>query len=168
VPKSKEHREKIGRGNKGKKRSPEFCREVSERNKGMTITPEQREKQVKNTRKFFKDNPDVLERITREKTKRKWFYNPETMETAHTKTSPGSDWIEGRPISYLGAPWWTDGVSNRRSFESPGVGWVHGICNDHRKRRFQCTLTGHISSPGALTRYQKTRGIDPSNRVRVE
>lgn len=168
VPKSREHREKIGRGNKGKKRSPEFCKEVSDRNKGLTLTPEQRERQIENTKKFYKDNPDVLERLTREKTERKWFYHPQTLETRHTGTPPGDGWIEGRPVSYLGAPWWTDGVKNRRSFESPGPGWTRGVSNDHRKRKFQCTVTGHVSSPGALTKYQKSRGIDLSNRIQLE
>jgi phage-related minor tail protein len=36
-------------------------------------------------------------------------------------------------------------------------------------RQFQCTITGFISStPQGLTKYQKSRGIDPSNRVRIE
>ena len=32
----------------------------------------------------------------------------------------------------------------------------------------QSTVTGHIASPGALTKYQNARGIDPSNRRRVD
>lgn len=35
------------------------------------------------------------------------------------------------------------------------------------KQRWQCTVTGHISNPGNLTRYQRSRGIDTSNRVRI-
>ena len=35
-------------------------------------------------------------------------------------------------------------------------------------QRWQCTVTGHITSPGALTKYQNARGIDPSNRRRVD
>ena len=167
VRKSKEHREKIGNGNRKKTRSPEFCREVSERNKGLTLTPEQRKKQIQSTKEFFKNNPDVLERLTREKTKRRWFYHPETLETRHAQNFPNPEWVEGRPISYLGAPWWTNGDKNKRSFECPGPEWFRGISNDHRKRKFQCTVTGHISAPGPLTRYQKALGIDPLNRVRI-
>jgi hypothetical protein len=33
--------------------------------------------------------------------------------------------------------------------------------------RFQCTVTGFISTAPALTRYQKARGIDPSNRIKI-
>ena len=39
-----------------------------------------------------------------------------------------------------------------------------------RKRntvKFQCTETGFISIPGSLSNYQRARGIDTSNRVRV-
>ena len=32
-------------------------------------------------------------------------------------------------------------------------------------QKCQCTVTGHISTPGPLSRYQKKRGIDTSNRV---
>jgi hypothetical protein len=34
-------------------------------------------------------------------------------------------------------------------------------------QRWQCTQTGHISNAGALSKYQRARGIDTSNRVRL-
>jgi len=34
--------------------------------------------------------------------------------------------------------------------------------------RFQCTVTGFISTAPALARYQKARGIDASNRIRID
>ena len=33
--------------------------------------------------------------------------------------------------------------------------------------RWQCTVSGKVSTPGPLTNYQKSRGIDPSNRIQV-
>lgn len=36
------------------------------------------------------------------------------------------------------------------------------------QNRFRCTVTGFETTGGALTGYQKARGIDPSLRVRVE
>jgi hypothetical protein len=33
--------------------------------------------------------------------------------------------------------------------------------------RMQCTVTGYISTPGGLSRYQQARGIDTSNRVQL-
>ena len=35
-------------------------------------------------------------------------------------------------------------------------------------QKWQCTATGHVSTPGPLTLYQNKRGIDPSNRVRIK
>jgi hypothetical protein len=32
---------------------------------------------------------------------------------------------------------------------------------------WECTATGHRSNSGALSRYQKARGIDTSNRIRI-
>ncbi len=34
-------------------------------------------------------------------------------------------------------------------------------------QRWRCTVTGHESTPGPLTIYQRSRGIDPSNRIRI-
>ena len=34
-------------------------------------------------------------------------------------------------------------------------------------RKYRCTVTGHVSTAGPLTRYQQARGIDPVNRERV-
>ena len=34
-------------------------------------------------------------------------------------------------------------------------------------QRWQCTVTGYISTPGPLSLYQKKRGIDTSNRIRL-
>ena len=33
---------------------------------------------------------------------------------------------------------------------------------------WECTITKHKSTPGPLTRYQRKRGIDPSNRRRIK
>ena len=35
-------------------------------------------------------------------------------------------------------------------------------------QRWQCTETGHVSTPSGLSAYQKARGIDTSNRIRLE
>jgi hypothetical protein len=168
VPKSQEHKEKIGRGNKGKKRSPKYCEALSERNKGRIKTKEEVEKLSLSLKRKYEENPELRKQKSEQGKRRKWFHNPLTGEVRHCDGNPGDDWDPGRPISYLGAPWWTNGVNNKRSFECPGPEWLRGMSNDPRKRRFQCTVTGHVSSPGALTKFQKSRGIDPSNRVRIE
>ncbi len=35
-------------------------------------------------------------------------------------------------------------------------------------QKWQCTKTGHITNAGALTNYQRKRGIDTSNRIRIQ
>jgi len=35
-------------------------------------------------------------------------------------------------------------------------------------QKWKCLITGKISNVGALTRYQKARGIDISKKIRVE
>jgi hypothetical protein len=35
-------------------------------------------------------------------------------------------------------------------------------------RKYQCTITGYVSTASGLTRYQRKRGIDPSNRIRIQ
>jgi len=168
VPKTQEHKDKIGRGNKGKKRSPEYCEALSVRNKGRVLTLEQKAQQSVSMLQFFQENPEARRKIAEQASQRKWYHNLITGETRHCEQILSSEWKEGRPIDYLGAPWWTNGKENKRSFESPGPDWERGVNNHHSKNRFQCTVTGHISSPGGLTKYQKSRGIDPSNRVRIK
>jgi hypothetical protein len=168
VPKTQEHKDKIGKGNKGKKRTVEQCAAISTRNKGKDLTPDQRQRQTESLRKRYQEDPDLRLRKSEDSKGRKWFHDPLTEETRFCRVAPSLEWKEGRPIDYLGAPWWTNGVVNRRSFISPGPGWERGITNDHRKRKFQCTVTGHISSPGGLTKYQKSKGIDVSNRIQIK
>jgi len=168
VPKTPEHKAKIGKGLKGKRKTKEHCETMSKRHKGKVLSPEVRKRISDGVKRARAENPGISEKMSLLASKRRWFWHPVTMETRHTEESPGPEWREGRPISYLGAPWWTDGVKNKRSFVSPGPEWVRGISNDPRKKKFRCAVTGHISSSGGLTKYQNSRGIDPSNRVLVD
>jgi hypothetical protein len=55
-----------------------------------------------------------------------------------------------------------------------GVG-IHSLTYEQKQKlgektssqRWKCLVTGHISTPGGLTPYQKARGIDTSKRVRI-
>lgn len=58
-----------------------------------------------------------------------------------------SKWRSDNPEEYL---------DNRR----------RGAATQHAQK-WMCTITGHISTPGPLSRYQKARGIDPANRRRI-
>jgi hypothetical protein len=55
-----------------------------------------------------------------------------------------SEWRQNNPTAY---------VENRR----------RGAQTQH-SQRWECTVTGHISTPGPLSCYQKARGIDHTNK----
>ena len=56
----------------------------------------------------------------------------------------------------------------RRNAANPELLVQVGIKSKAAKlKRFQCTVTGKISSDSGLTKYQKNRGIDTSNRVEL-
>ncbi len=59
-------------------------------------------------------------------------------------------------------PRWKDKVT----FESCSKGGKAGAKTQHAQR-WKCLVTGYITTPGPLSRYQKTRGIDTSLRVQV-
>lgn len=60
-----------------------------------------------------------------------------------------------------------------------GVG-IHGMTQEERieasqrgaktqhTQKWQCTVTGYVSSPCGLSSYQKARGIDTSSRIRIK
>jgi hypothetical protein len=69
-------------------------------------------------------------------------------------------------------------IGGAKAYER-GVG-IHGrskeqIIEDGKKgakiaqeQRWQCTITGHVSTPCGLSAYQKKRGIDTLNRIRIK
>jgi hypothetical protein len=63
-------------------------------------------------------------------------------------------------------------IVGKRNVES---GHLKSVCSKGGKtgsrivnsQKWKCLATGHVSNPGALSRYQKARGIDTSLRERV-
>ncbi len=57
-----------------------------------------------------------------------------------------------------------------------GEGWQKGrgpnVWNkgkpSYKRRRVKCTITGHEGTQQSLARWQKNRGIDPSNREFID
>ncbi len=41
-------------------------------------------------------------------------------------------------------------------------------CKNLNSQKWMCLETGYITNPGALTSYQKKRGIDTSKRKRIK
>lgn len=61
-------------------------------------------------------------------------------------------------------------MDKMRTFESCSKGGKNGGRNGGLKtssQRWKCLVTGHVSTPGGLTSYQKSRGIDTSLRVKL-
>jgi hypothetical protein len=52
----------------------------------------------------------------------------------------------------------------KKCWEKPGPRGSHKTL----AMRFQCTVTGYISNPTGLSSYQRARGIDTSNRVKLD
>jgi len=76
---------------------------------------------------------------------------------------PGEGWKPG-----LMEVWWTDGVNDVKTSECPGEGWKRGRPNSRvNTQKWVCTVTGKVSTSGPLTLYQRSVGIDTSNRVKV-
>jgi hypothetical protein len=91
------------------------------------------------------------------------------------KTCPGPNWVRGYVEDNLescranpkGTSWWfnPDTGENKRSLESPGEEWVKMRSQvSTNTQLWQCTVTGHISTPGPLSRWQKSRGIDHTDK----
>ena len=63
--------------------------------------------------------------------------------------------------------------SGKKNYEN-GIG-IASISKEERQKivertnsqKWICLETGHISTPGGLSKYQKAKGIDTSKRVRV-
>lgn len=69
-------------------------------------------------------------------------------------------------------------ISGQKTYKL-GIG-IHGLSKEEKheagkkaakiqhKQKWQCTITGYISTPCGLSSYQRARGIDTSNRVKIE
>jgi hypothetical protein len=85
--------------------------------------------------------------------------------------------VKGRPFTFDSGR----KAQSLRSKESLRRGWEKMVSKDPEilsnrgknmakkvnSRRVRCLVTGKISTPGPLTRYQTARGIDPSLREEI-
>jgi hypothetical protein len=65
----------------------------------------------------------------------------------------------------LGVGFFKHTKEERKQNSSKGGKSASRITNS---QRWMCTETGFITNPGALTRYQRKRGIDTSKRIKIE
>jgi hypothetical protein len=84
-------------------------------------------------------------------------------ENRRSEESPGEGWVPG-----LAEVWWTNGKEDKKQSKCPGEGWVRGrVGMNTNTQKWKCTKTGRVSTAGPLTLYQRSVGVDPSNRVKV-
>jgi len=90
--------------------------------------------------------------------------------------------ITNREREYPPAKWYwriniETGVTERKLWKKPeGTGWQEGKGpwrensnrTSYQRRRVKCTITGHEGTQSSLARWQKNRGIDPSNRKFID
>jgi hypothetical protein len=56
---------------------------------------------------------------------------------------------------------------NKTGFFKMSLEEKREVCKKINNQKWKCLETGYITTPGPLTRYQKSRGIDVSKRVRI-
>jgi hypothetical protein len=78
--------------------------------------------------------------------------------------------ITGEDNYAWGLNWYHNSMGeNKRFLSYPGEGWSPGMKKKgYTDTKFKCTETGYVSNAGGLSHYQKKRGINPLNRVRLE
>ena len=68
--------------------------------------------------------------------------------------------IGGEKIKELGLGIFAMNDEERKERNKKGARVINSI-------KWKCTITGYISTSGPLTLYQKHKGIDPSNRIKI-
>jgi hypothetical protein len=88
------------------------------------------------------------------------YYSEEShRKSSRTRTENGSLSRAGRAGGKISG--------SRRSKKQMGeIGVLGGLAL--ASQRWQCTVTGYISTPAGLSNYQKKRGIPSHNRVRIQ
>lgn len=137
----------VHNGHHGKSPSEETRRKISEAVKGLTRSEETRKK-ISRAKKEVPIGPMGVEH------KRKI-----------SKASKGRTHSEATKLKISGA-------AKRQHQEKPHSDESRRKMSEAAKRqhtqRWMCTVTGYITTPAPLSMYQKKRGIDPSNRIRLE
>lgn len=180
---SEETKKKLSKIRKGRRISEETKRKLSEAHKGKTHTDETKQKLSKllsgERHPFYGKFPSEdhrnkireskLGKPRSEETKRKISetFKLKSISPSDETRKKISERVKGENNPQYGKKCWNNGIENKFSKECPGDGWVIGLLRDSDKQKWKCTLTGFITDASGLTRYQKNRGIDTSNRIKL-
>ena len=169
-----------GDGSSGAIRSEYHRRRVIQSNKTRTISPETKRKQSnsnegKNKGKKWWNDGCGNDKLSRECPSEGWVLGmSEEHKQKITISNKNPKTKEKMNISKKGKKWWHDGNGNAIfSIECPD-NWYPGKGGGYKKKedptslqKWMCEETGYISNPGALSKYQKSRGIDTFKRKRI-
>ena len=145
--------------------SPEKYKEIFEQQKKnktgiFSLTPEQRSEIGKRVGKYNKENKIGIFSLTPEqrseqRRKEHASRDPEVKQQALNKLWDGSKKYWGKFTTEERSE-----IAKKQYANIPPEKRTHN-------QRWQCTETGYVSSPGGLSRYQKKRNIDTSNRIKL-
>jgi hypothetical protein len=123
--------------------------------------PEEFRKSVENLKKWCKENrKESLQYLQKARNVFKEKYNNMTEEELLERSRVISEATK-KAMAELPPD------KKKRQLEGARKGREKGAHKQHLQR-WMCTVTGYITTPAPLSRYQKARGIDPLNRVRVQ
>jgi hypothetical protein len=103
------------------------------------------------------ENPELAEKVIQEKARRMG----EKMRKANTGVSKSPEHREKLRQHLLDRC--LNGFLGKQHSEETKRKMSHSM----KTNRVRCTITGFETTPGALTRYQKAKGIDPINRIQI-
>jgi len=155
--KAAEHSSKVHKGRKRDfseeqlERLREFQKLAVEANTGSERTPEAREKMRQARMRYLEEHgpyePVPLSKETREKM---------SQAAKRVAASASDELIARREI----------GLQAGRKAQRERC--KNGFIPEMSRVKWMCTVTGKVSTAGPLTCYQRARGIDPSNRIKLE
>ncbi len=182
---SEETKKKISDAKKGQTLSAETKKKMSESRKGRVFSEE--------TKLKIKKSKENISEETRKKQSEakkgkpfsgtriclkgfKWWNDGEKTKLCYD--CPGDGWILGRlyflsgltkeQMSENGRKNGLKHKENKTGFFKMSLEEKREVCKKINNQKWKCLETGYITTPGPLTRYQKSRGIDITKRIRIE
>jgi len=166
-------------GNNSPTKRPEVKAKIGAANKislkGKIVPKEVRQKQSNTWKEKLKNNPRPLSCYTKNLKKM-----TEINKTDKEKHKKHSEFMKGKiyagkQINYNGIEYRS--ISEAARENNTSVYFISKNISSNKNtfklkfgansQKWKCTTTGHITTPGPLTMYQKARNIDITNRIKI-
>jgi hypothetical protein len=168
-------------GNDSPTKRPEVRAKIGAANKislkGKKLPEEVKQKQSNTWKEKLKNNPRPMSYYA--ENLKKMAERNRTDKEKHKKHSEfmKGKIFKGNKITYLGIEYRSieeaaQKNNTSRYFILKNLGLIDSNNKNNPKvttnsQKWKCTITGHITTPGPLTVYQRKRGIDIKNRVKI-